>query len=133
MIEIGATRIVAVRRRQGGKLVPIFSGKDEPLTKVMASEVFRVTRGVLNGSFGRDRNRKLVVGLVAGDLLSLRPQGTRQEVTVALADIYAWVLRSRSQRQQLEKARERKAKLDAQRAERRARAEARRKVNARST
>lgn len=119
MIEIGSTRIIPVRRRQGRHLVPVLGPDGQPETRPVASEVLRVTREVLGGHFGLDRNRKLVVGLRNGDLLSLRPQGTRQEVQVPLADVYAWALRSRALNAQLKKARERKAILDQKRAERR--------------
>lgn len=119
MIEIGSTRIIPVRRRQGRHLVPVLGPDGQPETRPVASEVLRVTRDTLGGHFGRDRNRKLVVGLRNGDLLSLRPQGTRQEVQVPLADVYAWALRSRALNAQLKKARERKAQLDQKRAERR--------------
>jgi hypothetical protein len=124
MIEIGKTKIVPVRTRTKGKdgkvKFHIKHGPDgQPETKVVNADVWRVCRDPLGGLYGRDKHRRLVVGLVAVDQIILYPQGTRQEVRVNLKDIYAWALRSRALRSQLERARERKDKLKAAR-ERRA-------------
>jgi hypothetical protein len=131
MLEIGKTRQVRVRRRVNKKLVYT----DE--TKIVAREIWAQTKDELGGHFGPDRHRRLVVGLVAGDVLVLYPKGTRQQVTVQLKDVYGWAVRSKALRTQLEKARERKAKLAEQRearrrdaAERRLRDQARKDRNA---
>ena len=120
MLEIGQTRLVVVKTKVGkrGKLRPVLEG-GEPVKRVVTAEVWRETRDTLPGHFCRDKNRKLIVGFRAGDLLVMRPKGTRQEVAVDLKDVYAWALRSRAMRSQLEKAREKKAAIDARRAERR--------------
>ncbi len=81
----------------------------------------RVTRSALERHFCRDAGRKLVVSLRAGDLLELRPKGTRQAVTARLADIYAWMLRSQAVHRRMTNLRERKARKEQQRAERRLR------------
>lgn len=131
MIEIGKIKIVPVRKRVAaeGKVTFYKSiGPDgQPETKVSADEVWRQTREELGGQFGRDRKRKLVVGLVAVDQLVLYPKGTRQEVRVNLSDIYLWALRNRALRAQLERAREKKERLKARR-ERRAIAAADRRL-----
>lgn len=119
MIEIGKTRQIVIRTKRGGKLVPVHDAQDRPLTRIVAAEVQRVTRENLGGMFGPDANRRLVVGLRAGDLLTLRPQGTRQEVAVSLKDVYRWALQARANRQLLERARDAKARKDAARIERR--------------
>lgn len=131
MLEIGKTRQVRVRRRVNKKLVYT----DE--TKIVSREIWAQTKDELGGHFGPDRHRRLVVGLVAGDVLVLYPKGTRQQVTVQLKDVYGWAVRSKALRTQLEKARERKAKLAEQRearrrdaAERRLREQARKDRNA---
>lgn len=123
MIEIGKTRIVPVRTKSGGKLFTVYDEQDKPVTKVVASEVCRVTRETLGGNFGTDQNRRLVVSLKAGDILSLRPQGTRQEVTVALKDVYRWAIQARANRALLEKARAAKARKQELRIERKRAAE----------
>lgn len=115
MIEIGKTKIVPVRKRvvRDGKVTfyKVIGNDGQPETKVSNGDVWRVCREPLGGQFGRDKRRKLVAGLVAVDQLVLYPHRTRQEVRVNLADVYAWALRSRAQRSQLERARERKEKL----------------------
>lgn len=54
---------------------------------------YRVTVGALDGSYGPDRGRKLVAGLAVGDLLELRPQGTRRAVRLSLFDAYRFAIR----------------------------------------
>lgn len=128
MIEIGKTKIVAVRTKGKDGKLHIKHGPDgQPETKVINADVWRQTRDTLGGQFGRDRARVLVVGLVAVDQLVLYPKGTRQEVRVNIKDIYTWALRNRANRAQLERARERKEKVKAAR-ERRAIAAADRRI-----
>jgi hypothetical protein len=128
MIEIGKTKIIAVRvKGPNGKLTIKRTAEGSPETKVATSDVWRQTRDTLGGQYGRDKHRKLVVGLVAVDQLVLYPKGTRQEVRLNLKDIYAWGLRNRALRAQLERARERKEKLKVSR-ERRAIAAADRRI-----
>jgi len=119
MIEIGLQRIVPVRKRVGKKLVPVRDALGQPVTRLANAVVKRVTRSELDGSFGRDRGRKLVVSLEAGDRLVLRPAGTRQAVDAPMADIYRWMIWRRASRAQLEKARERKLVRQRQREARR--------------
>ena len=122
MIEIGKPKIVPVRRRVKGasklSFYKVVGTNGEVETKSVNEEVWRICREPLGGQFGRDKRRKLVVGLVAVDQLVLYPQGTRQEVRVNLSDIYLWGLRARANRAQLETARERKLKRMAARARR---------------
>jgi len=70
----------------------------------------RVTRGALDLHHGKDRGRRLVAELAPGDLLTLRPLGTRRPETVSLFDVYAWAIRCRINRAHLEKARAVKAR-----------------------
>lgn len=123
MIEIGRTKIVAVRKRDKAtkKLVPVHGAGDVPETRVVSDQVWRVTRNVLSGRYGPDRDRKLVVGFVQGDLLAMRPQGTRQQVTVELMEVYEWVLHRKAMIAHMNKMRERKAAKALARAERRLR------------
>jgi hypothetical protein len=116
MIEIGKTKIVPVRTKSKDGKFHVKHGPDgQPETKVVNADVWRQTRDTLGGCYGRDKHRKLVVGLVAVDQLVLYPKGTRQEVRVNIKDIFAWALRNRALRAQLERARERKDKLKASR------------------
>ena len=71
--------------------------------------VRRLTLATLDNRHGPDRGRRLVVALERGDVLVLRPHGTRRPETVSLFDIYSFAIRARVNRAQLEHARERKA------------------------
>lgn len=64
-----------------------------------------VTADRLDGSMGKDRGRRLVVELEKEDLVSLRPQGTRQVVKVPVAMVYRWALLAQARMLHLEKAR----------------------------
>jgi hypothetical protein len=90
-------------------------------TKIVSDQVHRVTRATLKGHFGRDKDRKLVVGLEAGDLLTLRPQGTHQQVAVEIMKIYEWVIHCRAMNAHMNRMRERKAAKQQARIERRLR------------
>jgi hypothetical protein len=74
---------------------------------------------VLSCGFGPDRGRRLVVTLrpgAEGDLIELRPERTRcATVILRLLDVYAWGVRCAAGRNQLERARARKARLAATR------------------
>jgi len=70
--------------------------------------VRRVTVEPLGHTFGSDWKRALVVTLNAGDRISLRPHGTRREVSILAADVYRYVLRCEANRSLLERARARK-------------------------
>lgn len=56
----------------------------------------RVTNAELGGAFGRDKRRRLVVCLVAGDVILFRPQNTRQEVSILAVDCYRFALRCKA-------------------------------------
>lgn len=118
MIEIGRIKVVRVKARdpKTKKLVPKFGPGDEPLTRVVSEEVWRETKGHLGHNYGsKERGRKLVAGLIAGDVLTLYPKGTRRAEQASLFDIYQWMIRSRVLRKQLEKARETKRARQARR------------------
>lgn len=95
--------------------------------------VIRRTTGKLDGSFGPDRNKAIVVRIAPGtdsvpDVLELRPERTRRVERVAIVDVYRFAIRCRIGRDQLEKARAKKerkairlAQQRQQRAERRLR------------
>lgn len=64
----------------------------------------------LDGSFGPDRNRRIVVTIHPNGTLELRPERTRRSETIHLLDAYRFAMRCRVNRITLEKAREKKAK-----------------------
>jgi hypothetical protein len=70
----------------------------------------RITRGALDKAFGADCGRRLVAELAPGDLLIIRPLGTRRPETVELLDVYIWAIKCRVNLARLEKAREAKAR-----------------------
>lgn len=82
----------------------------------LSKPVRRVTSATLDGSFGPDRNRKVIITLVPGngrdipDTIQLRPQRTRRAETIAVMDVYRFALRARVNLLTLAKARERKSK-----------------------
>ena len=110
MIEIGKSKIVKVRVKRHGRLVPVLDEEGNPVTKIVSAEVVRRTRNALDGQYGKDRGRKLVVRLKAGDVIEIWPLGTRQRYSAELAHIFAWMIRGAAARACLEKARARKAK-----------------------
>lgn len=122
MNEIGASRIVKVRTvvtaHGKRKLVPKMEN-GQPVTRITNAEVWRCTRGELDGSFGRDRGRKLVVGLLTPDLLVLYPKGTRQKVTLPIDEVYRIALVRKANISHMAEMRERKVKRQAQRERRR--------------
>ena len=111
MIEIGRQKEIACRKRVHRKFVPVTDEHGKPVTKTVASEVWRVTRNTLGHGYGPDSKRKLVVGLINGDVLVLKPLKTRQALTVEIKHVYGWLLRNKAVRLQLEKARTRKDTL----------------------
>lgn len=121
MNEIGKLRTVTVKqvvRMADGsrKLVAIMEDRGlAPKTRTEAAEVWRQTRNELDGTFGCDRGRKLVVGLIAPDLLVLHPKGTRQKVTIPLSEVYRIALVRRANVLHMADLRERKIKKQQQR------------------
>lgn len=94
--------------------------------------VTRKTATTLDGSYGPDRGKAIVVRLIPGDgkaipdLLELRPEKTRRPERIAVADVYRYAMRSRINFELLEKARKRKAAKQQQREARRLDAKERR-------
>ncbi len=76
----------------------------------------RVSNSRLDGSYGPDRNKRLIVTLIPGDgdkvpdLIKLKPFKTRRAESIALADVYRYALRCRVNLQVLSRARDRKAR-----------------------
>ncbi len=68
----------------------------------------RVTRDVLDGAFGKDKYKPVVVSQEAGDLLVFWVRGTRRKERLSVLDAYKVALRSRIRLESLEKARKKK-------------------------
>lgn len=119
MIEIGTYRTKQVRVKIGKQFQRLFDAGGSPVTKIVQQEVTRCTHGTLDGTFGRDRGRKLVVKLCAGDVICIWPKGTRQKYCIGIKDLFCTLIRNSVLKAQLEKARERKAKKQAARERRR--------------
>lgn len=62
----------------------------------------------LDGSFGPDRGKKIVLTILPNGILELRPEKTRRAEQVHMLDVYRFALRCRVNRGQLEKARAKK-------------------------
>lgn len=96
------------------------------------SRVTRLTAGALDGQFGPDRNKRVVLTFIPGDgdkvadVLTLRPIRTRRAETIAVLDVYRYALRCRVNLSVLEKARSRKKSLALKREARQIKAQERR-------
>lgn len=71
----------------------------------------RTERDTLGYNHGPDRGRRVSVGLLDGDLIALRPAGTRREpLTILATDLYEYLLRKEANVACLAKARAKKEK-----------------------
>jgi hypothetical protein len=94
--------------RNFGNKRPVRDG-DGTIISFKESPSRAVTLGTLGGNHGPDRNRRLVVSLVDGDLIEFRPYGTKRTYQAPATAVYEWLLRSQAQSKQMAKLRERKA------------------------
>jgi hypothetical protein len=81
----------------------------------MTQPIYLRTNAQLNGTFGPDRNKAIIVKIVPGtetvpDVLELRPERSRRVERIAIIDVYRFAIRSRVNREHLELARVRKEK-----------------------
>ena len=96
------------------------------------SKVKRLTVSKLDGSFGPDRNKRVVLTFIPGDgdkvpdVLTLRPLRTRRAETIAVLDVYRYAMRCRVNLAILDKARSTKAAKSLKREARRIKATERR-------
>ena len=96
------------------------------ITAMCDSPAKAVTHNVCGGRFGADADRHLVVSLEAGDLVCVRPAGTRRVYRIEAKDLFFLLLRNEATRLTLERARDAKAKRATRlAAQRQARAEKR--------
>lgn len=105
--------------------------KGERMT-LLIKPITRKTATTLDGCFGPDRGKAIVVRLIPGDgkgipdLMELRPERTRRPEMITVADVYRYAIRCRVNRELLEKARAKKKRLTIRRESRRLDAAARR-------
>lgn len=76
----------------------------------LSKSVRRSTIGSLDGTYGKDRDKRLIVSLEQGDLISLRPAKTQRPETVSLFDVYRYAMRCRLNKIQADKNAVKKAK-----------------------
>lgn len=116
MIEIGRTKIVRRKSQKTGEITE----------KVVPDRLMRVTRDAY-GHTGK--KRRMVVILEGKDLITIKPLKTRAGLAVSgnVWDIYYMLMRGQAQKRQLEKAREKQARMKAAR-ERRQIADADRRI-----
>lgn len=121
MMTIGQRSYVYVRQRMIGigKYATVRDAEGNPVKKLKEDHVWRQTQAELGDKYGVDKHRRLIVGLVAPDLLVMYPKGTRHRVTVELKQVYYDAICRLAVSRQLEKARSRKAQLEQQRRQRR--------------
>lgn len=79
------------------------------------SPVKAITIEPLGGAFGADKRRRLVVTLAGGDVIKLKPHGTRREVSVGAADVYRYALMCIANGARMNKLRDRKVAVAARR------------------
>lgn len=77
--------------------------------------VARITRNELGSGYGSDRDRRLIVSLCDGDIITLKPERVSKDRThsITAKDLWAHLERIAARNAQLETARERKLKLAA--------------------
>ena len=95
--------------KEFGHQRPIRNREGEVI-ELKSSPARAVTREVLDGSFGLDRGRKIIVSLEAGDLIVLRAARTQRPYRLKAHDVYRWAIHCAANRAALEKARQRKAR-----------------------
>lgn len=86
--------------------------------------ISRVSNTGLSGGFGPDKNRRIVITISPGngsdvkDTFELRPHRSRRSEFITVEEVYRYAIQCRVNRDQLKRAREKKAAI----AERRAKA-----------
>ena len=71
--------------------------------------VYRVTYDTVRD---RSKTRALVAGLLPGDMVEVRMQGTQQRASVPIVDVWYYAMRKKSQQTLRERATARKAKRE---------------------
>ena len=77
--------------RQFGHQRPVRDGTGHIL-KMVDSPVSAVTRDELGGSFGKDKHKKVIFTMGAGDVILMRPVGTSRTIRVEAKTVYRYAL-----------------------------------------
>ena len=62
------------------------------IVEMQDSPVCGITRDELGGQFGRDKKRRVIFTLAAGDVVAMRPAGTTRTLRVEARAVYRWAL-----------------------------------------
>ena len=89
---------------------PVRDG-DGAIIGTVASPAKARTVATLGHGYGRDRNKRLVVTLQRGDVITLRPERTRRNVSIEARELYAWLVRLQAAKHVAERKAARKKKL----------------------
>jgi len=99
---------------------------DGTIARVLYSPAKARTKDQLGYGFGPDKDKRLIVSLDTGDLITVRPERTQRSLAINARDLWHYLNRCQCNRNQLERARARKerkaarlAALRQQRAEKR--------------
>jgi len=87
----------------------------------LTKPVSRRSDSRLDGSFGPDRDKRIVVTLHPDGRIELRPERTRRAEVVHLVDVYRWAVRCRADQLARTKRAEKKARHDQRLADQRQR------------
>ncbi len=71
----------------------------------LTKPVHRMGNGKLGPAYGPDKDRRIAVTLLPGDMIELRPERTQRPERIALIDVYRYALRCRANVEYLAKAR----------------------------
>ncbi len=88
---------------------------------VLNKTVRRVSLSRLSASHGRDRNRRIVVSIIPGnggnipDLIQLKPERLRQSRSIALEDLWVYLIKCEANMKVMARLREKKAKKEEKR------------------
>jgi hypothetical protein len=111
--EIGQHKMIIVRQRVNGQLVPRLGPDGQPERRLIKAVTTRITQKTLDGTFGPDRKFRLVVRLKPGDIIEIGPHTTRRRYSATIQDVYRWMIWKYVNLTRLEKARETKARKQA--------------------
>lgn len=103
---------MTIKQREGLERywADVRAGRREKPMRKSDGTVRRTLSVALDGQFGPDRGKRLVVTLKADGLLEIRPERTQRTETVHILDVYRFAIRCRVNLSVLERARQRKAK-----------------------
>jgi hypothetical protein len=87
----------------------------------LSKPVRRVSSTRLSAAHGRDKNRRIIITIIPGnggsvpDLIQLKPERLKCPRSIALEDLYVYLIKCEANQKFMAKLRERKAKKEEQR------------------